>query len=62
MGSLRIDMFDQERYLPSGISMKLRFHRQKDSYMLMAPKKDDAHFGYSIKLKEAHRFYYGTKG
>ena len=26
MGSLRVDMFQQERYLPNGISLKLRFH------------------------------------
>ena len=30
LGKLRIDMFEQERYLPSGVGLKLRFYRQKD--------------------------------
>ena len=45
MGSLRIDMFEQERYVPNGIGIKLRFHRQKESFTLMsvggAPYKID---------------------
>ena len=36
LGHLRIDLFEQERYLTSGVSMKLRFHRQKNPFMLMA--------------------------
>ena len=30
MGPLRIDMFEQDRYLPNGIDIKLRFHRRKE--------------------------------
>lgn len=37
-GGLRIDMFEQDRYLPNGISMKLRFHQQNASFALMAPE------------------------
>ena len=36
MGPLRIDMFEQDRYLPNGIDLKLRFHPQKRAYTLMA--------------------------
>ena len=36
LGRLRIDMCEQERYLPNGVSMKLRFHRQRDAFMLMS--------------------------
>ncbi len=35
-GGLRMDLFEQNRYLPNGISMKLRLHRQKDEFLLMA--------------------------
>lgn len=35
-GGLRIDLFEQNRYLPNGINMKLRLHRQKDEFVLMA--------------------------
>ena len=35
-GALRIDLFEQNRYLPNGISMKLRLHRQKDEFVLMS--------------------------
>ena len=49
IGPLRIDMCEQERYLPSGISLKLRFHRQKDNYMLMS-----AAANYKVKLMEAY--------
>lgn len=49
IGPLRIDMFEQERYLPSGVNLKLRFHRQKDSYMLMS-----ANANYKVKLMEAY--------
>ena len=37
IGNLGIDMFEQERYLIPGVGMKLRFHRQKNPFMLMAP-------------------------
>ena len=35
-GGLRVDLFEQRRYLANGISMKLRLHRQKDEFLLMA--------------------------
>ena len=35
-GGLRVDLFEQSRYLANGISMKLRLHRQKDEFLLMA--------------------------
>ena len=35
MGSLRIDMFKQERYLPNGIGLKLCYHRQKQPLTLL---------------------------
>ena len=40
LGPLRIDMFEQERYLPSGVNIKLRFHRQKSAYTLMSAQDD----------------------
>ena len=39
LGPLRIDIAEQERYLPNGVSMKLRFHRQKNSFLLMAAEE-----------------------
>lgn len=51
LGRLRIDMFEQERYLPNGISMKLRFHRQKDRFCLMA--KADAN-AFKINIEDAY--------
>ena len=36
LAPLRIDMFEQERYIPSGVSIKLRFHRQENAFVLMA--------------------------
>ena len=50
MGSLRIDMFEQERYLPNGISLKLRFHRQKEAFTLMKMGNTE----YKIDLEEAY--------
>ena len=35
MGSLRIALFEQERYLPNGVSLKLRFHRQREPFTMM---------------------------
>ena len=35
-GGLRVDLFEQIRYLANGISIKLRLHRQKDEYLLTA--------------------------
>ena len=34
-GGLRVDLFEQSRYLTNGISIKLRLHRQKDGFLLM---------------------------
>ena len=51
MGPLRIDLFEQERYLPNGISMKLRFHRQKSSYVLMAEGNN-----YKVRIMEAYLY------
>ena len=36
MGPLRIDMFEQDRYLPNGVDFKLRFHPQKHTFALMS--------------------------
>lgn len=47
-GNLRIDMFEQNRYLPNGISMKLRFHRQNNVFALMAPDNT-----FKIEIMEA---------
>ena len=49
MGPLRIDMFEQDRYLPNGIDIKLRFHPQKKSFLLMA-----ADNGFKINVTEAY--------
>ena len=49
MGSPRIDLFEQERYLPNGISLKLRFHRQREPFVLM----HDAGTAYKIVLDDA---------
>ena len=36
-GDLRVDLFEQSRYLANGISMKLLiFFRQRDEFLLMA--------------------------
>ena len=40
LGTLRIDMFEQKYCLPSGVNIKLRFHRQKNVYMLMSAQDD----------------------
>ena len=48
IGPLRIDMFEQERYLPSGVSIRLRFHRQKNLYTLMSEDPD-----YKIDIMDA---------
>ena len=50
MGSLRIDMFEQERYLPNGINLKLRFHRQRDPFVLM----HDGTENFKIVLEDAY--------
>ena len=46
-GPLRIDFFEQPRYLPPGHDMKLRFHRNPNSFVLMSETA-----GYSIKLHD----------
>lgn len=50
LGRLRIDMFEQERYLPSAINMKLRFHRQKDRFCLMTAAGEN----FKIQIEEAY--------
>ncbi len=47
-GGLRIDMFEQGRYLPNGISMKIRFHRQSNAFLLMAAQNN-----FKIEISEA---------
>ena len=47
-GALRIDMFEQGRYLPNGISMKLRFHRQNNAFVLMAGQN-----AYKVEITDA---------
>lgn len=49
IGVPRIDFFEQVRYLPSGISVKLRFHRQKNAYMVMSAADN-----YLLRLKKVH--------
>ena len=49
MGPIRMDLFEQERYLPSGISVKLRFHRKKTSFALMS-----AGNRYKVKIREMY--------
>jgi hypothetical protein len=49
MGPLRIDMFEQDRYLPNGVDIKLRFHPQKKSFVLMA-----ANDGFKISITDAY--------
>ena len=49
MGSLAIPMFEQERYLPNGVSLKLGFHRQREPFTMMS----DA-VGYKIEVEEAY--------
>ena len=51
MGPLRIDLFEQERYLPNGISIKLRFHRQKPRFALMSEGT-----GFKVKILEAYLY------
>ena len=50
MGSLCIPMFEQERYLPNGVSLKLRFHRQRDPFTMMT----DGGSVYKIDVQEAY--------
>ena len=35
MSRLRLDFFEQIKYVPNGVGIKLRFHRQKDDFCLM---------------------------
>ena len=44
------DIFHQEKLLINGVSMKLRFVRSKDSFVLLAA---DEHSGYRVKLTQA---------
>ena len=47
-GGLRVDLFEQGRYLANGIAMKLRLHRQKDEFVLMAAAND-----FKLEVREA---------
>ena len=47
-GGLRIDMFEQGRYLPNGINIKLRFHRQNTAFVLMSSQNI-----FKIEIQEA---------
>ena len=49
MGPLRIDMFEQDRYLPNGVDVKLRFHPQKRTFALMAEANQ-----FKIDITEAY--------
>ena len=49
MGSLSILIFEQERYLLNGVSLKLRFHRQREPFTMMR----DA-VRYKIDVEEAY--------
>ena len=37
LGNIRMDLFEQLRYLPNGMSLKIRLHPQKSSFALMCP-------------------------
>ena len=50
LGGLRIDMFEQIRYLPSGIAMKLRLHPQQRAFCLMAPSTSN---DYKLQVLQA---------
>ena len=47
MGAISVDLFEQERYLLPGVSMRLRLERQDQAFMVMAA--DDA---YRLQLLE----------
>ena len=49
MGSLSIPLFEQERYLPNGVSLKLRFHSQREPFTMMTGDGNR----YKIDLEEA---------
>ena len=51
LGGIRLDMFEQLRYLPSGISLKLRLHQQKSVFTLMSDDDDDA--DYKLRIESA---------
>lgn len=50
LGRLRINLFEQERYLPTGIKIHIQMHRQKDRYCLMSAEGGN---NYRIKLEKA---------
>ena len=37
LGNIRMDLFEQIRYLPNGMSLKIRLHPQKSAFTLMCP-------------------------
>ena len=43
-------MFEQERYLPNGVHLKLRFHRQREPFTIMS----DAGNAYKGDVQEAY--------
>lgn len=47
VGRLHCDLFFQEKYLPSGMDIKMRFVRSKDAFCLMAA--DD---GFKVRIRE----------
>ena len=49
MGSLSIALFEQKRYLPNGVNLKLRFHRQRELFTMMTGDGN----GYKIDLEKA---------
>ena len=51
MGSLGIPMFEQERYLRNGVSLKVRFYRQREPFIMMT---DAGRNPYKIDVKEAY--------
>jgi hypothetical protein len=56
LGNVRLNLFEQLRYLPNGISLKLRLHPQKSTFSLMAAAPDDdgeAQQQYKLKLLNA---------
>ena len=44
-------MFEQERYIPNGVSLKIRFHRQRDEFVLMY---GDDNTKYTVALEDAY--------
>ena len=56
MGSLATPMFEQERYLSNGVSLKVRFHRQREPFTMMSDAR-----GYKIDVGEAYMMNHKVK-